>query len=420
MHAYLRRGTTVLRVFLRWLLLASLVGLIVGAAASVFGKLLSAVNLFRTSNPWIILGLPIGGLLIVLLYHIAKDADDRGTNTVILSLRGNTDIPFRMTPLIFCSTVLTHLFGGSAGREGAALQLGGSIANRLGKCIRLSEEDRHILVMCGMSAGFSALFGTPIAAALFSLEVVSVGILQYSALVPCAIASLVGHFIAILFKLPPEQFPVSTVPTMDSLVLLRVVLLAVFFALVSIAFCTILHGTEHLLERRIRNQYVRICAAAVLILGITMLLGTGDYLGSGIHLIEQVFHHNESLPPYAFLLKIIFTALTLGAGFKGGEIVPSLTIGAAAGCALAALFGLPMTLAAACGMAGVFCGVTNCPMTSFLIALELFGSAGMPYYFVTVAVTYTLSGFGGLYRTQHIVDAKLRPQLTKEPRSNES
>jgi len=397
--------------FGRWLFLSCIIGTVVGFIASMFGYALIAVNSFRASVPLIVLGLPLGGLLIVASYHLAKDTDDRGTNTVILSLRGSTDIPFRMAPLIFVSTVVTHLFGGSAGREGAAVQLGGSIANRIGKWIHLSDDDRRVLVMCGMSAGFSALFGTPLAAAIFSLEVISVGVLHYSALVPCVTASLTAHFIAIFLKIPPEVFPVAAVPTMNPVMFLRIALLGILLAAVSILFCGILHGTEHLLERYMRNRYLRIVIAAIGLILVSAILGTGDYLGSGIHLIEEILHHGAKVVPYAFLIKILFTSLTLGGGFKGGEIVPSLTIGALFGCTAAQFLGLPVDVASACGMIGVFCGVTNCPITTLCIAFELFGFAGMPYYLVTVAVSYMLSGSFSLYHTQQIVDSKARPHL---------
>jgi len=395
----------------KWLLLSLGIGLIVGMVASVFGHVLIRANLLRNTYSWIAFGLPIGGVLIVLLYHLFKDENDRGTNTVILSLRSDTDIPFRMTPLIFLSTAITHLFGGSAGREGAAIQLGGSIANRLGKTAKLNDDDRRILVMCGMSAGFSALFGTPLAAAVFSLEVVSVGIMHYAALVPCVIAAVTANMLAAFLQIPPEVFPVQLVPALDPWLLLRIILLGALLGAVSILFCMILHRMEKFLEGRIKNPYFRIFATAAAILLLCAILRTDDYLGSGMHLIEGIFHHGGEVKPYAFYLKMLFTAMTLGAGFKGGEIVPSLTIGALFGATISAVLGLPMELAAACGMVGVFCGVTNCPITSLLIAIELFGADGMVYYLITIAISYLLSGRYSLYRTQQILESKTNPRL---------
>ena len=394
-----------LKTLIKWLIIASCIGVLVGAVASVFGHTLIVVNDFRAAHPMIILGLPLAGLAIVFLYQFFKNTNDHGTNTVILSIRKSKGIPTRMAPLIFISTVITHLFGGSAGREGAAIQLGGSIANRIGKTIKLNENDQHIIVMCGMSAGFSALFGTPLAAALFSLEVISVGIMHYSALVPCVTASMVGHFVAQAFKMPPEVFPVTGVPIIDPALFFKTVLFAALLGGVSIVFCIILHEAEHVFKKYIPNAYIRIASSACVILLLCLLLKTDMYLGSGMGIIEEIFHHGETNKS-AFFLKMLFTALTLGAGFKGGEIVPSLCIGAAFGCTVSALFDLPVSLAAACGMAGVFCGVTNCPITSLLISFELFGFEGMPYYLTTVAVSYMLSGYYGLYHAQKIMYSK--------------
>jgi len=406
MEHYVTGSVFSVKAMVKWIILASIVGVIVGTIASVFGHVLIAVNQFRAAHPMIILGLPFGGLAIVFLYRFFKDTDDKGTNMVIASIHSSTGIPLRMAPLIFVSTVITHLFGGSAGREGAAIQLGGSIANRMGKAIKLNTNDQHIIIMCGMSAGFSALFGTPLAATIFSLEVISVGIMHYSALVPCVTASMIAHFVAEFMHVPPEVFPVAAIPAMQAAMFFRVLIFGALLGAVSIVFCMILHSAEHLYSHYLKNPYVRIFVAGCLVLLLSAVLRTTEYLGSGMNIIEHIFHHGGGADKPAFLLKMIFTALTLGAGFKGGEIVPSLTIGAAFGCVTAALFGLPLELATACGMIGVFCGVTNCPVTSLLIAFELFGFEGMPYYLTTVAVSYMLSGYYGLYHAQKIMYSK--------------
>ena len=405
----LSRHAYSLKSFSKWLLIAAGVGVIVGAVASLFSHALSFVNGVRASWPLITLGLPLGGLMIVFLYRVFKDEKDKGTNMVIAAIHSSRGIPFQMAPLIFVSTVITHLFGGSAGREGAAVQLGGSIANKLGKVIHLNENDRHIIVMCGMSAGFSALFGTPLAAALFSLEVISVGIMHYSALAPCVTASLIAHFVAVWFRVPPETFPVAGVPAFELVAFLKTAGFAALLGLVSILFCLCMHKAEHLYRKLFKNPYLRIFVAGCLVAGLSALLGTDEYLGSGMGIIEHIFHGGDTAF-YAFLLKILFTALTLGAGFKGGEIVPAFCIGATFGSALSALFGLPVPVMTACGMVGVFCGVTNCPITSLLIAFELFGFEGMPYYLTTVAVSYVFSGYYGLYHEQRIIYSKTETQ----------
>lgn len=393
------------KALIKWLVLASVVGVLVGAVGSVFAHTLGFANDLRAQQPLIVLALPVSGLLIVFLYRIFHNTDDRGTNMVIASIQSSAGIPGKMAPLIFVSTVMTHLCGGSAGREGAALQLGGSIANQLGKLLRFNEDDRHLVVMCGMSAGFSALFGTPMAAAIFSMEVVSVGVMQYAALVPCVTAALMAGFVARFFRVPPEVFPVAELPVLTPSLFFRTAGLAVLVGVVSILFCLVLHGAEHAYKKLMKNHYLRITAAGCLVAGLALLLGTDRYLGSGMGIIEGLFHHGD-LRWYDFLLKILFTALTLGAGFKGGEIVPSFAIGAAFGALMAAFLGLPLPLAAACGMTGLFCGVTNSPLTALLISFELFGLEGMPNYLITVAVSYLVSGYTGLYHAQKILYSK--------------
>ncbi|MBR3703889.1 MAG: chloride channel protein [Oscillospiraceae bacterium] len=402
-----RGGVLSAKALVKWLILGCAVGVIVGAVGSLFAHTLLFVNNLRIAHPMIVLALPLGGLMIVALYRATRNDNDKGTNTVISSIHSGVHIPFRMAPLIFVSTAITHLFGGSAGREGAALQLGGSIAGTLGSILRLNEKGKRLMIMCGMSAGFSALFGTPLAATVFSMEVVSVGIMHYSALLPCVSAAIVAQFVARAFRVPPEIFPVecAAITPVD---FLKIMLFATLAGLVSILFCVMLHKAEHLYKKHLRSPYLRITVAGILVAGLSFLLGS-DYLGSGMGIIEHIFHHSEAAVPYAFLLKMLFTALTLGGGFKGGEIVPSLTIGAAFGSCMAALVGLPLELAAACGMVGVFCGVTNSPITSLLLAFELFGFAGMPYYLVTIAASYMISGRYGLYHAQKLMYDKTEP-----------
>lgn len=405
-RGYLRHGYRFLKAFVKWLILGCFMGLLVGAIGSAFAHTLAFVNGLRGEYPLLKLGLPAGGLVIVFLYRYFKNYSDKGTNTVVASLHSSVDIPFKMAPLIFISTTITHLFGGSAGREGAALQLGGSIANKTGKVLKLDEHDQRTIIMCGMSAGFSALFGTPMAAAVFSMEVVRVGVMQYSGFVPCVVSSMVAHFVAQYFRVPPETFVFTGVPEIAPLSFANIAVFAVAVALVSVLFCVVLHEAEHLYERKLKNPYVRIFAAGILVVALSLLVGSDAYLGSGMGIIEEIFHHGARVDWYAFLLKMLFTALTLGAGFKGGEIVPSFTIGACFGCCAAGLMGLPVELVTACGMVGVFCGVTNSPITSLLIAFELFGFEGMPYFLTTIAITYMLSGYHSLYREQQFVNSK--------------
>lgn len=393
-------------VSLKWIIFAIIVGAIVGLCGTAFYFALSLVTVLRAQNTWLIFLLPLGGLGIVAMYRFLHNEKDTGTNLVISAIHSDDELPLRMAPLIFVSTLITHLFGGSAGREGAALQMGGSIGNALGKLFRFDDKDKHVMIMCGMSAAFSALFGTPMAAAILPMEMVSVGVMYYIALVPCVISSLVAHGIAYSFGVSNEMFIIRSIPKFGIITSIEISVLAILCALVSILFCVLLHKSEDLYKRFFTNPYIRVIAGGCIIIVLTLLVGNQDYNGTGINIIEHCI--NGTVRPEAFLLKMIFTALTLGAGYKGGEIVPSFFTGAAFGCLFGNLLGFSPTLCTAVGITAVFCGVTNCPITSLLISFELFGYDGMPYFLLATALSYMLSGYFGLYRSQKIVYSKYK------------
>ena len=396
--------------FLKWTALGASAGAIVGTAGAAFAYCLQLVTDFRTAHPLLVLGLPLAGLLIVFLYHSAGIRESRGTNLVLASIRTDEPIPFAMAPLIFAGTVLTHLFGGSAGREGAALQLGGSIAQNLARRLRLSSGSRRLLTMCGMSACFSALFGTPMSAAFFAMEVISVGIMHYSALVPCAVASVTAAYLSRLLGIAPARFSVSGIPSVFSIpTMLRVFALAALCAGVSILFCVVLKYTSAFYASCFTSSYLRAVCGGILVAVFAMILRSQDYLGAGTQIIARAFA-GEAVP-LAFLLKIIFTAITLEAGFKGGEIVPTFFIGATFGCTAGSLLGLNPSFAAAVGMLCLFCGVTNCPITTLFLSLELFGAQGLLWYFLATAVSYMLSGYFSLYSKQKIMYSKVAPEF---------
>lgn len=396
--------------FLKWTALGASAGAIVGTAGAAFAYCLQLVTDFRTALPLLVLGLPLAGLLIVFLYHSAGIRESRGTNLVLASIRTDEPIPFAMAPLIFAGTVLTHLFGGSAGREGAALQLGGSIAQNLARRLRLSSGSRRLLTMCGMSACFSALFGTPMSAAFFAMEVISVGIMHYSALVPCAVASVTAAYLSRLLGIAPARFSVSGIPSVFSIpTMLRVFALAALCAGVSILFCVVLKYTSAFYASCFKSSYLRAVCGGILVAVFAMILRSQDYLGAGTQIIARAFA-GEAVP-LAFLLKIIFTAITLEAGFKGGEIVPTFFIGATFGCTAGSLLGLNPSFAAAVGMLCLFCGVTNCPITTLFLSLELFGAQGLLWYFLATAVSYMLSGYFSLYSKQKIMYSKVAPEF---------
>ena len=391
-------------LLVRWLVLAGITGAVLGILGGLFGRSITAVTVFRGNHPWMLYLLPLAGLGIVAMYRL--DPYKTGTNRVLEGIQSNTYIPLRTAPLIAASTVITHAFGASAGREGAALQLGGSIGGTIGKWLKMDDYDHKIMIMCGMSAGFSALFGTPLTATVFAMEVVSVGIMQYAALVPCSVAALTAKGFAEFLGAHGEHFALPAVTAFDWRSAGLTVLLALCCAAVSILFCVVLHCTEHLYKKWIPDEWLRITAGGCLVILMTKLLGTTDYLGAGMDVIELAME--GKVIAAAFLVKMVFTAVSLGSGFRGGEIVPTLFVGATFGCLFGQVTGLSPSLAAACGMASVFCGVTNCPVSSLLLSFELFGFECMPFFLLSVSIAYLESGYYGLYHSQKILYSKTK------------
>ncbi|MBR6790991.1 MAG: chloride channel protein [Oscillospiraceae bacterium] len=389
----------------KWMLFSVVTGGVCGLVGVAFHKLVTLVTNVRTEQDWILYLLPAAGLVIVLLYRIAGLKTDQGTNMVLESVRAGDKPPLVMAPLIFIATAITHLFGGSSGREGAALQIGGSIGAALGKLIPLDEKDRRIIIQSGMSAVFAAIFGTPLTASVFAMEVITVGKIHYGAFVPCLLSAVMGYGIAGAFGIAPERFHVGFIPELGVIPVLQTILLASLFAAVSILFCTALHSTDKLFEKYFPNEYIRVFVGGCLIIGLTLLVGCRDYNGAGMNIIELAIEGEGK--PFAFLLKILFTAVTLEAGFKGGEIVPSFFIGATLGCTAAPLIGMDAGFGAALGLIGVFCGVVNCPIASLILSIELFGSEGIVFYGVVCAVSYMLSGYFSLYSSQRFLYSKL-------------
>ena len=398
--------------FIKWILLAFLTGFIVGGASSAFSFVLTKVTAFRTGHLWVFFFLPAAGVVIVFLYKWLGQ-EDGGTNQVFSTVKAKDEVPFKSAPLIFVTTALTHLVGGSAGREGAAIQLGGSIGNQLGRWLKLDEEDMHVIVMCGMSAAFSALFGTPMAAAVFALEVVSVGVMYYTALMPCMISSLIASNFAANLGIHPEMFHVTGIPELTITDGVKMGLVALACALLSTMFCIALKQTNALFQKYLKNPYVRIVVVSVVIIVITFCLHTTDYMGAGTNIIAEAIEHGN-VNRLAFLWKLILTVLTMRAGFRGGESVTSFCIGAALGCELGQWLGLSPSLCAAAGMVAVFCGVTNCPITSILIAFELFGFDGVSYYLIAVSISYEVSGYYSLYKDQTIVYSKYKAKYVNK------
>lgn len=392
-------------VLAKWMLLSVLAGSLCGAVGALFHLSVHYASETREAYPWLLWCLPLAGLVIVGAYRL-MGTEGLGTNDIIDAVHEDRKIPFLLLPSIFLGTLLTHLCGGSAGREGAALQIGGTLGQRVGRFLRLDDQDLRVATLSGMAACFSALFGTPLTAVIFAVMGVSVGTLYHTALLPCLMSALAAFGVSLAMGVEPTRFA-AAVPEITVGTFLRVLPLAVLFALVSILFCTIIHVTEHWMQRRIPNPWVRVVVGGCAVIALTYLAGTRDYNGAGMEVIAAAVEQG-TVRPAAFLWKLLFTAVTLAAGFKGGEVVPSFFVGAAFGCAAAPLLGLPAGFGAALGLVSVFCGVTNSPVASVFLSVELFGSQGLWYFALACGISYMLSGYSGLYSSQTILYSKLK------------
>ena len=361
----LRRWGLYVRTFIKWTAAAAVIGAACGLVGTLFHFGVHEVTAFRGTHPWVLYLLPLAGLVIVGFYKLTG-TDGLGTDDIIDAVHQGKLLPILLLPAIFFGTILT------------------------------------------MAAFFSALFGTPLAATVFAIMVISIGVIYHVALYPSLLAALVAYGVSIHLGVEPTRFAVS-VPEQTVGMFVRVTLLGVLCALVSILFCQVMHGAGHLMKR-IRNPWLRVVCGGAAIIVLTLIFGT-DYNGAGMEIVSAAVEQGTVAVPWAFLLKLIFTAITLAAGFKGGEVVPSFFVGATFGCAAAPLLGLPAGFGAAVGLAAVFCGVTNCPLASTLLAVELFGAEGLLYFALACCLSYMLSGYQGLYSSQTILYSKLKAQF---------
>lgn len=394
------------RAFVAWALIAALVGAVCGLVGGVFAIAVEKATHLRQHVTWLPWLMPLAGLVIAGLYRGLQLPLSIGTDEIIKTVRTQEGVSIRMAPAIFLSTVLTHLTGGSAGREGAALQLGGSIGVAMSHMMPSHGDDRRIFQLCGMAALFSALFGTPLAATIFVIEIVEIGKINDRALLPCLVSALTAKLMAMFIGAPAELFPLAGGLAMaDGLTLLKAGVLGLCCGGVAIIFCYVMHGSGKLLRKLIAHDYLRVTVCGLLVTLLAVLLGTADYQGGGMHVILNALQGNAR--PEAFVMKILFTALTLGAGFKGGEIVPSFFVGATLGCTVAPLLGLDPALGAGLGIIALFCGVTNGALASMMLSVELFGAEYLPLFGIAVAVSYAMSGQVSLYHTQKFLEPKM-------------
>lgn len=402
---YLLHTKYYLQALVKWLALAAVTGLFCGVIGSVFHIGVHEATLIREELSWLLYLLPVAGLAIVGFYKLTK-TEGQGTNDILEEVSQGKGLSLLLLPAIFVGTVLTHLTGGSAGREGAALQMGGTIGYHTGRLFHLDDRDMRTATMAGMAAFFAALFGTPLTATVFAMMVISVGVVYHSALIPCLTASLVAYGVSVVMGVEPTRLTVA-MPELEAMMLVRVAVLAALCAMVSILFCSVIHFAEHKMQHWLPNPWLRAVVGGVAIIALTLLCGCGDYNGAGMESITAAVEQGIARPE-AFLLKLLFTAVTLSAGFKGGEVVPSFFVGATFGCVAGPLLGIPAGFAAAIGLVSVFNGAVNVPLASIFLAIELFGDGGLLYFAVACSISYMLSGYNGLYSSQTILYSKLR------------
>lgn len=388
--------------------LAALVGVMAGSASALFLVVLELATNTRLVHPWLIWLLPVAGFAVGWLYLRLGASVEAGNNLLIDEIHDpKRVVPLRMAPLVLLGTVVTHLFGGSAGREGTAVQMGGALADQLTHVFRLSGEQRRVVLMSGIAAGFASVFGTPLAGAVFGLEVLAIGRLRYDALLPCLVAALVGDAVTRAWGVHHTVYTIAPTAFAPSITLaggFSAAVAGVLCGLIGMAFAQATHATSAFMKRRIAYAPLRPFAGGVLVAVAATMLGTPQYLGLGIPTIVDAFH--TSLPWYEFLGKTIFTVITLGAGFKGGEVTPLFYIGATMGNALSHVLVLSAAVLAGIGFVAVFAGAANTPIASTLMAIEIFGPQIGGYAAIACVLAYLCSGHTGIYRAQRVGHGK--------------
>jgi len=406
-----------IKTFLKWLILSLIVGIAGGLLGAGFHHALHFVTHMRAENNWLIFLLPLGGLLTVAIYRLLGIRRNRGTNEIIDAILQKQPVSPMVAPAVFLASAVTHLFGGSAGREGAALQIGGSVASGLGKLLHLKDHNRTILVTCGMSAVFAGLFGTPLTATIFCMEFVSVGTLFTPALLPCYLSAFFASRISGVLGVHAETYLLDTAVALNLANIGGTIVLAILVSGLGVVMCYVFHKAEHLAAHHLPNLWVRICVGGALITVLTMLAGDQRFNGAGMEMAMEALGGHADW--YSFAVKMLFTAVTLAAGFKGGEIVPTFCIGATFGCVVGAALGLEPGIAAALGLIGLFCCATNSPLASIVLSVEMFSGANLYLFALVCVICFVLSGTGGLYASQIINYEKIDRYLIKEEKARD-
>jgi H+/Cl- antiporter ClcA len=390
---------------LKWIMIGLFIGALSGSASALFLYSLDFVTIWREDHVWIIYFLPLGGLIIGLLYHYWGTEVEAGNNLLLDEIHNPKKvIHFKMAPMVLIGTLGTHLFGGSAGKEGTAVQMGGSIADQLTHLFKFQPRDRMVVLICGISGGFASVFGTPLAGAIFGLEVYLMGKLRYNAILPSIITAIIADQVCTLWGIHHTSYSIGPIPNSSIYSIVYCLLAGVAFGLIARFFTWLTHRIGKFFKSKISYAPFRpLLGGIVVALGV-ILLGTTKYIGLGIPTIEASFL--GYLPPYDFLLKIIFTAITLGAAFKGGEVTPLFFIGATLGNALAYFIPLPVGMLAGLGFVAVFAGAANTPIATTFMAIELFGIEMGIYAAIASVVSYLFSGHLSIYGSQVIGERK--------------
>ncbi len=390
---------------LKWVVVCLLLGAIIGSVSAFFLWSLNWATNWREANLWIIALLPIGGFVIGLSYHLYGNSVVKGNNLLLEEFHSPKKvIPFRMAPLVLFGTILTHLFGGSAGREGTAVQIGGAIADRFTKVFNLSKSDRKIILIAGISAGFASVFGTPLAGGIFALEVMVLGRIKLEAIIPSFLAAVLSNYFCEIWNISHTHYHISSVAEMNPVNLLWALLAGLIFGLVAMLFSKSTHFWSNLFGKYIKYPPLRPVIGGTILAIAIYFIGTTKYIGLGIPTIVDSF--NLDLNSYDFILKLLFTSFTLGAGFKGGEVTPLFYIGATLGNVLVWFIPLPMSLLAGMGFVAVFAGATNTPIACTIMGIELFGIESGVFIALACSTAYLFSGHSGVYASQIIGSPK--------------
>jgi H+/Cl- antiporter ClcA/CBS-domain-containing membrane protein len=386
----------------KWTLLGSMVGALAGTASALFLISLAWATQVRLAHGWLLFCLPLAGFGLGWLYYRFGGRASLGNNLVIDEVNNNqSSIPLRMAPFVLIGTVLTHLFGGSAGREGTAIQMGASQADGLARLVQLPSGDRRLMLMAGISGGFASVFGVPVAGFVFGMEVQSVGRIRYEGIVPCLVAAYVGDLVTRAWGAEHSHYPALVNLAINPLLLLKVAAAGLLFGLTSLLFIELTHGIKYLMQRLIGWPPLYPVVGGCVVILLTWLVGTQDYLGLSLPLAQKSMN-GVGVPVAAFILKLLFTAITLGAGFPGGEVTPLFVIGSTLGYTLGRLLGVDPAFMAAIGLVAVFAGASNTPLACALMGIEVFGGGSALYLFLGCVLSYLASGHRSIYVTQAV------------------